>query len=119
MGFLDSDEGSGVVSALQAGRAWNIPPLTILADRPNQWRPEDTLLARALLEYESTRLNSLGIPKRLAEDRENSRRFVVNTSVVDYSLAAMDRWQAQQRDAKRELPAGVRAFVEYKPPKPA
>ena len=112
---LDTAENTGVVEALRVAKAWGVPPLTVMAGRPNKWRPEDTLLARALIEYEATCVNELGFPKRVSEDRTNAKKFKVEDRKVDYALRAWDEYQAAQQKTKRKLPPGVRPTVVYKP----
>ena len=104
-----------MVEVLQAARAWQIPPLTMLAGRPNYWRHEDTQFARALEIYESTRVNEYGFPKRRAENRLESRNFRVEARTVDYAVKTMDEWQARQEQGKKKLPAGVRPRLVYDP----
>lgn len=86
--------------------------------RAQTWRHEDTLLACALEAYEATRVNELGIPKRVAEDPQQARRFIIEETPVDYALKRLDEWKTAQKKTKRELPAGVRAKVTYKPAPP-
>lgn len=104
-----------MVEVLQAARKWGVPPLTMLVGRPNRWRHEDSVFARALEIYESTRVNEYGFPKRRAEDRLESRNFRVEARTVDYAVKAMDDWQAKQEKAKKQLPAGVRPRLVYDP----
>lgn len=103
-----------MLQALRVAKAWGVPPLSVIAGRPNVWRPEDTLLAAALIEYEATRVNELGFDKRVSEDRANAKRFQVEDRKVDYALKAWDQWQQRQQQTKRTLPPGVRATVVYK-----
>lgn len=115
MDLLDNNEHASVVAALQVAKEWGVPPLTVLAGRPNHWRLDDTLLARALSDYEATRVNEHGFPKRLSEDRRNAKRFTVDDRTVDYAVKAMDEWQARQEKSKRQLPPGVRPRIRFNP----
>lgn len=93
MDLLDTEKGAQVVELLRVARRWKRPPLTVLAARPDCWRPDDTRLAVALERFENTRVDALGFPTRLSEDEDHEDDWDVDAETVNYAQKALDQWR--------------------------
>ena len=86
-----------MVEVLRSAKSWHVRPLEMLCVRRSGWTLEDTMLARALDEFEGTRVGWGGFPKRLSEDPMQDGEFDVDDRGRDYAKAAYDEWAAQER----------------------
>lgn len=98
------------METLRAARDWRLPPTTLTCGRPEKWTSEDRLLVLALRAYEKTRLDHLGIPKRLTEEGDNEGWWKVDPGFN----AAQQARDLYEKDHKEHEPGTTTRLIDQR-----
>lgn len=90
-----------------------------LEEPGSPWSQRSRGLAEGLLEYEAS-LNRFGIPKRDALDDDSDGWYEIDDTTIDYSEAALQRWEKDNPNAEPGvIPRVVDTRLEKAPPRRA